>query len=434
MRFKTKKTGLFFSSLVFLFPALAKAQDMMGVPEYINNLYMVAVGLAGLAAVIMIVIGAVYFTTSGGNPSKQKEGKEYITSAILGLLLLLGAFILLNTINPQLVKLEDPPTSTPVEVTAPGTGTITGDVAINVLARCESAGTPPSPSVRVRAYRPQGLAGCSIGEGAMILSENVNLNYSTTISYADLEGETRLCSFRVTFSSDSLPLRVEGAQATETTFTVSHALESITYSIENVFIGSSHDITAYYDCGGGGGGGGGGFGGTNELRVDVALTSGDPFVAPPAIPYTGTEEGTITSYPHSFSSEDDINLSFEAPESVPLGVFSRWAGCLSPYWHRTCQVAVDENNSGLTIMAYYQPLFSTGDRVTPITSTTVRSESNSLNQNSLGDVSNPRQGLIDGGPEISIESGVIFVWWLINWDTGLSGWSNQNSLSLVPST
>lgn len=79
-----------------------------GIAGSINNFYLVALGLGGIAAVGVIVVGALMYTTSGAI-DKKNFGKELISSAIWGLVLLLGAFIVLNTINPELVQLRNPP-------------------------------------------------------------------------------------------------------------------------------------------------------------------------------------------------------------------------------------------------------------------------------------------------------------------------------------
>ena len=41
-----------------------------------------------------------------GNPGNQSEGKEWVKSALLGLLLLAAAYLILYTVNPNLVNLE----------------------------------------------------------------------------------------------------------------------------------------------------------------------------------------------------------------------------------------------------------------------------------------------------------------------------------------
>lgn len=76
------------------------------IAAYIVRLYWFAVGAAGIVAVAVIVGGGIYYMTSSGNPSKQNEAKSYITSALWGVVLLLGSFFILNTINPEITKLE----------------------------------------------------------------------------------------------------------------------------------------------------------------------------------------------------------------------------------------------------------------------------------------------------------------------------------------
>jgi len=70
--------------------------------KYFNILFNIALGLAGALAVIMIVIGGVQWMGDESIFGKT-EAKKKITQAILGLLIALGAFALLNTINPDLL-------------------------------------------------------------------------------------------------------------------------------------------------------------------------------------------------------------------------------------------------------------------------------------------------------------------------------------------
>lgn len=73
-------------------------------PELVRNAFTFVLGISGLLAFGAIVYGAVLYTLAAGNPSRQSEGKEWIKQAIYGLLLLAGAYIILNTINPALVR------------------------------------------------------------------------------------------------------------------------------------------------------------------------------------------------------------------------------------------------------------------------------------------------------------------------------------------
>jgi cell wall-associated NlpC family hydrolase len=71
-----------------------------------NNFYYMAIGIGSVLAVIMIVMyGFRYMTGDQGGYNKQKL-KDKITNAVLGILLLLGIWIILNTINPDLLNVN----------------------------------------------------------------------------------------------------------------------------------------------------------------------------------------------------------------------------------------------------------------------------------------------------------------------------------------
>ncbi len=78
------------------------------IASYIVGIYQFGVGIAGILAVGMIVAGAIYYSVSAGNPDKQRDARGMITGALWGVALLLGSYLILNTINPQIVKLESP--------------------------------------------------------------------------------------------------------------------------------------------------------------------------------------------------------------------------------------------------------------------------------------------------------------------------------------
>ena len=99
---------------------------------FVANFYQFALMVAGILAFGVIVYGGVKYMTSAGNPSGQGDAKEWIEAALLGLLLLVGAYFILNVVNPQLTNLVLPPL-TPVNITpAPttGSGGITGQQGI----------------------------------------------------------------------------------------------------------------------------------------------------------------------------------------------------------------------------------------------------------------------------------------------------------------
>ncbi|MCX6751263.1 MAG: hypothetical protein NT161_00635 [Candidatus Nomurabacteria bacterium] len=71
--------------------------------NYLNIIIKIIIGFAAVLAMVMIVVGGIEYMTSEVISGKE-AGKETITHAILGLLLALGAFLILNTINPQLLS------------------------------------------------------------------------------------------------------------------------------------------------------------------------------------------------------------------------------------------------------------------------------------------------------------------------------------------
>lgn len=78
----------------------------MQLNELVGWLYSFIVGIAGLAAFVALVWGGVQWMTSGGSPSKIFEAKDRISSALLGLIIILMSYLILNTINPELTVLR----------------------------------------------------------------------------------------------------------------------------------------------------------------------------------------------------------------------------------------------------------------------------------------------------------------------------------------
>ena len=75
-------------------------------PQYILMIFRFSLALAGLLALGIIIFGAIQYTTSAGNVARQQDAKDRITSAIYGIILLVGATLILTTINPDLALLK----------------------------------------------------------------------------------------------------------------------------------------------------------------------------------------------------------------------------------------------------------------------------------------------------------------------------------------
>ena len=110
-----KKVGMLFFVLgaysVSAYEALESLPNVTGrettsLGGYLSNIYALGIGLAGVLAVLMIVIGGIQYIGSGMSPSGKNDARDRITNAIMGLLLALLSWLILNTIDPNLVSLN----------------------------------------------------------------------------------------------------------------------------------------------------------------------------------------------------------------------------------------------------------------------------------------------------------------------------------------
>jgi hypothetical protein len=74
--------------------------------DYIVAIYKYAIAIVGIIAVLAVAIGGVMWIVAAGNSGRISEGKEWIISGLLGLLLALGSFMILSTINKDLVTCQ----------------------------------------------------------------------------------------------------------------------------------------------------------------------------------------------------------------------------------------------------------------------------------------------------------------------------------------
>lgn len=84
-----------------------KTVDIPWIAQYVTGVYSYAVAIAAVIAGVMFVVGGFQYLTAGGDASRVTAAKERIKDAVIGLLLVLGAFVILTTINPNLVSNPD---------------------------------------------------------------------------------------------------------------------------------------------------------------------------------------------------------------------------------------------------------------------------------------------------------------------------------------
>ena len=91
-------------------------------PSYINYLFIFGLGAITILALAQMMYGGIQYILAAGNVSKHEEAKNTIQQALLGLGLLLASYLLLRTINPDLVNLKNP-TLIPLQFKTPVTPT-----------------------------------------------------------------------------------------------------------------------------------------------------------------------------------------------------------------------------------------------------------------------------------------------------------------------
>lgn len=89
-------------------PSVGGPKPEEGPAQYVRYIFVFSLGLGGVLAFASIVIGGIKLILAGGNVTTVEDARKQITQAILGLMLLLFSYLILKTINPQLVSLRNP--------------------------------------------------------------------------------------------------------------------------------------------------------------------------------------------------------------------------------------------------------------------------------------------------------------------------------------
>ncbi len=75
--------------------------------EYINTAYTWLVGIAGFIAIVFIMIGGLQYAVAAGH-GDTANAKKRIKNAVVGLVLLFSTWLILHTVNPNLLNLTVP--------------------------------------------------------------------------------------------------------------------------------------------------------------------------------------------------------------------------------------------------------------------------------------------------------------------------------------
>jgi hypothetical protein len=85
-------------------PTTPGTAETSAIGRLVARIYTYSLGAAALLALLMMILGGYKVMTAAGNAKQSSDGKAMIMGSVVGLGLLLGSYIILNTINPDLVR------------------------------------------------------------------------------------------------------------------------------------------------------------------------------------------------------------------------------------------------------------------------------------------------------------------------------------------
>lgn len=101
--------GCQFGELEMPLPGMSGCIDEIKLKSFAATLFNIAVGAIVLIGVILVVVGGYIYMTAGGDASRVGTAKSVIGGALLGIVIALTAYVVLETISPQFINLEEPP-------------------------------------------------------------------------------------------------------------------------------------------------------------------------------------------------------------------------------------------------------------------------------------------------------------------------------------
>ena len=86
--------------------AKTEAEAQAEVQTHVNRIINLAIGVIGLLAVIMIIVAGFQMTTSAGNAAKVAKAKNTMLYAIIGLVIALLAYAIVNFVLASVFKMD----------------------------------------------------------------------------------------------------------------------------------------------------------------------------------------------------------------------------------------------------------------------------------------------------------------------------------------
>lgn len=156
--------------------------DSDSLANFFNNLYKYLIGLAATLAVIEIIWGGLEYSTQD-SVSKQSNGRERITQAIFGLILVLSPVLVFSIINPSILNLSLnlPALDTkggPAPETTPSSGTGSADTART--EGCSASLNQGDVSCPTQEAANTFAASCTNGPGRVFMTNQTSLPFGAS--------------------------------------------------------------------------------------------------------------------------------------------------------------------------------------------------------------------------------------------------------------
>lgn len=90
---------------VGIIPPLNTNADV-SLDQYVTGIYNFAAMAVGIIGVLMFLVGGFQYMISAGNRGMSGEAKKTMINAVVGIVMVLGAYLLLSTINKELINFQ----------------------------------------------------------------------------------------------------------------------------------------------------------------------------------------------------------------------------------------------------------------------------------------------------------------------------------------
>jgi hypothetical protein len=87
-------------------PLLAGISKNASAAEFIVYFFNLIVAFGSFIAIVIVIMAGIEWMTAEGNPSKIESAKSKIKNTLLGIAVLIGSYVVLNTINPELETIK----------------------------------------------------------------------------------------------------------------------------------------------------------------------------------------------------------------------------------------------------------------------------------------------------------------------------------------